>query len=290
MKRLFKIAGIVSASTIVAFILFIYLYESKASLFEKHSHKDLASILTPHFQISKPPGDGPFPAVIRFPGGSGSAFLPNGDICLVDVNWADYFVSLGYACILVDSYTGRGYSTGSKFGVPERSGDVLAALTEVSKLPFVKPDQLVIMGHSHGGWAIMSLLAMDLNKKLPPNLSAYSAKSMVGVKGAIVLYPYCPGLDSGGNDWNNSIKTLVLMGGKDRLTKACLRTLSILKEKNKPVTFHVYPSAYHSYDESPEDFKKISEWFEDAKPPDLEATADSRERIKNFLSDVFSQP
>ena len=147
------------------------------------------------------------------------------------------------------------------------------------------------MGHSLGGWAIMTVLATDLNKKLPSNLSTSSVQAMTGVKGAILLYPYCPGLDSGGNNnWNNSIKTLVLMGGKDRLTKACLRTISTLNKKNKPVIFHVYPSAYHSYDESPEDFKKISEWFKDAKPPDIEATADSRERIKHFLSDVFSQP
>jgi dienelactone hydrolase len=284
MKRLFKIAGIVSASIVIIFISLIYFCDGEILRLNKYTHEELASLLTPHFQISKPPGDGPFPAVIRFPGGSGSAFLPNGDICLADVNWADYFVSLGYACILVDSYTGR------NFMVRERSGDVLTAIVEVRKLPFVNPNQLAIMGHSLGGEAIMTLLATDLNKKLPSNLSTSSVQAMAGVKGAILLYPVCSFLDSGGNNWNNSIKTLVLMGGKDRLTKACLRTLSILKEKNKPVTFHVYPSAYHSYDESPEDFKKISEWFKDAKPPDLEATADSRERIKHFLSDVFSQP
>lgn len=284
MKRFFKIAGIVSASAIAAFILFIYFYDSRASLFDKQTRKDLASILTPHFQIKKPPGDGPFPAVIRFPGGSGSAFLPNGDICQADVNWADYFVSLGYACILVDSYTGR------KFMKRERSGDVLTAIAEVRKLPFVNPDQLAIMGHSLGGWAIMTLLSSDLNKKPPPDCNVSYVQAMGGVKGVILLYPYCAALESGGEHWSNSVKTLVLMGGKDRLTKVCLRTISSLNKKNKPVIFHVYPSAYHSYDESPKDYKKISEWFENAKPPDPEATADSRKRIKLFLSEVFSRP
>lgn len=79
------------------------------------------------------------------------------------------------------------------------------------------------------------------------------------------------------------------MGGKDPLTKSCLKKISVLKEKNKPVFYHVYPSAFHSYDTSPEDFKKNIEWFEDADPPDIEATADSRERIKGFLLEVFSQ-
>lgn len=96
----------------------------------------------------------------------------------------------------------------------------MIAIDEVRKLPYVNPNQLAIMGHSHGGWAVMSLLAMDLNEKLPPNLSASPAESMDGVKGAIVLYPFSSSflLDSAGDNWNNTIKTLVLMGGKDQLT------------------------------------------------------------------------
>jgi dienelactone hydrolase len=300
MKRLFKIVGIVIASIIVVFILFIYVFFREAIHVEKHTPEELASLLTPHFQINKPLGDGPFPAVIYFHG-SGGLFDPNGDIFQGNLDWAEYFVSLGYACILVDSYTGRGYtdddiskiSEGRKFWGPEYAGYVLTAIAEVRKLSFVNPNQLAIMGKSLGGWAIMSLLAMDLNEKLPPNLSASPFQSMGGVKGAIALYPCCPlfhFLDSGGDNWNNSIKTLALMGGKDPLTEGCLKKLSILKEKSKPVFYHVYPSAYHSYDTSPEDFIKILEWFKNANPPDLEATADSRERIKVFLSEVFSQP
>jgi dienelactone hydrolase len=300
MKRLFKIVGIVIVSTIVVFVLFIYVYFREAVHVEKYTPEELASLLTPHFIIKHPPGDGPFPAVICFPG-SGGVFFPNGDIGLADVKWADYFVSLGYAYILVDSYTGRGFtyddiskvSAGRKFWGPELSGDVLIAITEVRKLPYVNPNQLAIMGHSHGGWAIMSLLSMDLNENLPPNLSSLPVQSMVGVKGAIVLYPFCPPsffLDSGGDNWNTSIKTLVLMGGKDPLTEGCLKTISILNEKSKPVIYHVYPSAYHGYDAPPEDFIKSLEWFKNSKPPDLEATADSRERVKVFLSEVFSQP
>lgn len=298
MKRLFKIGGIVSASIIVAFIFFIYVYIREAIHVERHTPEEIASLLTPYFQIKHPQGDGPFPAVICFHG-SGGLFDPNGDIPQGAIDWADYFVSLGYACILVDSYTGQGYtdndiskiSEGRKFWGPEYAGYVLTAITEVRKLPFVNPNQLAIMGRSLGGWAIMSLLEMDLNEKLPPNLSESPFQPMAGVKGAIVLFPCCPPfdfLDSGGDNWDANIKTLVLMGGKDPLTKSCLKRLSVIKEKGKPVVYHVYPSAYHSYDISPKDYEKILEWYENADPPDLEATADSRERIKVFLSEVFS--
>jgi dienelactone hydrolase len=299
MKRFLKIGGIVLASTIVAFVIFIYVYIREAIHIEKHTPEEIASLLKPYFQIQHPPGDGPFPAVISFHG-SGGLFDPNGDIPQGTIDWADYFVSLGYASILVDSYTGQGYtdkdinkiSEGRKFWGPEYSGYVLTAITEVRKLPFVNPNQLAIMGKSLGGWAIMSLLEMDLNEKLPPSLSGFPFQSMGGVKGAIVLYPCCPPfdfLDSGGDNWDDTIKTLVLMGGKDPLTKSCLKRLSAIKEKGKPIIYHVYPSACHSYDISSEDYEKILGWHKNAEPPDLEATEDSRKRIKVFLSEVLSQ-
>jgi dienelactone hydrolase len=299
MKRFLKIGGIVLASIIIALIIFIYVYIREAIHFEKHTPEEIASSLTPYFQIKHPPGDGLFPAVICFHG-SGGLFYPNGEIPQGTLDWADYFVSLGYACILVDSYTGRGYtdndlnkiSEGRKFWGPEYAGYVLTAITEVRKLAFVNPNQLVIMGKSLGGWAIMSLLEMDLNEKLPPSLSELPFQPIAGVKGAILLYPCCPPfdfLDSGGNNWDDTIKTLVLMGGKDPLTKSCLKKLSIIKEKGKHIFYHVYPSANHSYDISQEDYEKILEWYKNSDPPDLEATADSRERIKNFLLEVFTQ-
>ena len=89
MKRLLKIVGIVLVSIILVLLLFIYVYFREAIHIEKYTPEELASLLTPYFQINKPPGDGPFPAVIRFPG-SGGVFLPNGDIGLAQVS--DLFI------------------------------------------------------------------------------------------------------------------------------------------------------------------------------------------------------
>ena len=53
----------------------------------------------------------------------------------------------------------------------------------------------MLIGASHGGWAIMDLLALDPPRRLPFNLAALPADApadpLAGVAGTILLYPYC---------------------------------------------------------------------------------------------------
>lgn len=301
MKRFFKIAGIVIGSIVIVCVLFFLFYFKDIIWVEKKTPEELASILTPHFIIKHPPGNGPFPTVLMFHGASG-AFNRDGNVPKTFSKWHDYFVSLGYASIIVDSYTGRGFTSddvakvrsGRKYWGSEHAGDVLISINEVRKLSFVNPNKLALTGWSHGGSAIMSLLAMDLVEKLPPNLTTVPNGDMEGVKGAIMLYPGFPTwmMSSGGKNWNKSIKALVLLGGKDKLTEGCLKSISILEKYKNPITYHVYPDAGHTFDGLEEDLEQIPEVLQHLKQEikegfDPEATVDARRRVKEFLEEVF---
>ena len=84
---------------------------------------------------------------------------------------------------------------GQIFMGSERAGDVLVSIDDARRMRFVDPDSLVLIGSSHGGWAIMDLLALDPPRRLPFNLATLPAGApadpLAGVVGAILLYPYC---------------------------------------------------------------------------------------------------
>jgi dienelactone hydrolase len=256
---------------------------------KKQTPEEIASLLKPYFRIRTPEGKGPFPTLLCIPGAGGEVEGIS--------DWDDYLVGLGYATILVDSYTGRGFTKdditkvrrGSKFLGSEHAGDVLVALNEARKLPFVDNAELALLGWSHGAWAVMDLLAMDPPQKLPTNLKRSPDRPLEGVKAAILFYPYCGfAARSRGRGWSQNIQVLMLMGGKDPGTEACLETLSILKSKGRPVRGHVYPFVGHgfagAFDTPDEVFKQLNL----SKTEAVSAASDAREKIKQLLAEVFS--
>jgi dienelactone hydrolase len=254
---------------------------------KKHTPEELAPLLKQYFQIKTPEGKWPFPTIIGFHGCGG---LRKGVS-----DWADYLVGLGYATILVDSFTGRGIITpddikdvcaGRKLWGSERAGDVLVSLVEARKLSFVDKDQLALFGWSHGAWTIMDLLAMDPPHELPTNLSRSPDQPLTGVKAAVLFYPYCKfPAKSRGQGWTQNIEVLLLMAGKDSMvsTEACLKIVSILEKSGRPIRTHVYPSMDHAFDMRDEDLKELQLPF----IHNSEATHDARKRVKRFLAEVF---
>jgi dienelactone hydrolase len=254
----------------------------------KRTPDQLASLLTPYFKIKTPPGKGPFPTIICIHGSSG-LINPDGRMWKTASDWAEYLAGLGYATICVDSYTGRSINAMSdlqnKMFVGQQPGDVLVALNEARKLSFVDKENLVLIGWSMGAWSIMDIFAMNPPEEIPANLKNVQDHPLGGLKAAVLFYPYCdPPAKAKGKGWTQDIPVLILMGGKDPLTKACLEIVSILENKRRPVKAHVYPSAQHVFDGTPEDGK----YFPSIPPShDPEVTADARERVKEFLAEAF---
>ena len=259
---------------------------------KRRTPDQLASLLTPYFKIKTPPGKGPFPTILCFHGATG-LINPDGRMWKGAGDFAEYLAGLGYATIYIDSFTGRSIPSIRRNDlklimlgyIEQQPGDVLVAISEARKLSFVDKEQLALVGRSSGALAIMDTFAMNPPQEIPANLINAPDNPLAGVKAAILFYPYCGApAKAKGKGWTQNIPVLMLMGGKDPYTKSCLEIVTILENERRPVRAHVYPSAGHGFDGTPEYLK----YFPSIPSPlDPEATADAREKVKEFLSKVF---
>ncbi len=215
MTLLIRIASI--AGTFVVALLAYGIANLGGVLVTAQAVEDHAAFLAPYTRAHFPEGDGPFPTVIQFHG-CGSAEASQDD-------WATFFVEHGYGAIIVDSLSPRGIGrlgaistvcTALQLPGRERAGDVLAGVAIAKALPEVNRDQLYLAGWSHGGWAIMDLLTMDLERDLPPNLTQVDADILQGVRGAILVYPYS-GFPARSRDvdWRTHIPVVAFAGTAD---------------------------------------------------------------------------
>jgi dienelactone hydrolase len=217
----------------------------------------LAELLRPAIQVHKPEGDGPFPAAVLVSG------------CMIEAEkmarWAALFTAHGWVAVVPDSYTPRGWNRpevhgricrGQMFWGTARAGDVLVALDEARRLPFVDPDRILLAGWSHGGWAVMDLLAFDPPRRLPFNLNdlppGFAAHGLKGVVGVLLVYPYCGlGNRARGSGWRHPAEVLMLLGGADRIVAlgTCRAIAEALQRRGQKVAVHVYPGIDHGFDD-----------------------------------------
>lgn len=129
-------------------------------------------------QFWAPEGLGPFPAVVILHDCSGLGPNSSGN----PVRWARLLVARGYAVLIPDSFTARGFpgevcTNPRRQAVepPVRARDALAAAAYLRTLPQVDGSRIGLMGGSHGGTT--TLLAL-----VRPN-AEFAA--------AVALYPGC---------------------------------------------------------------------------------------------------
>jgi len=191
-------------------------------------------------EIYRPPGSGPFPAIIVLHGCGGH-----------DAHhklWAERLVSWGYVAVVMDSFSSRGFGDICKNTTtvtPEmRVSDIYGAVEYLRKLPFITKDRIGLLGFSHGAWTIMKAVQVKYQLKL------------FGVRAAVAYYPYCnPKLDD-----KIDISLLVLIGENDDWTPAPLcRELQAALSKVAPVEMVFYPGAYHAFDRS-QGVVEVSGW------------------------------
>src|SRR2546428_5753356 len=101
--------------------------------------------------LSLPGGSGRVPAVIVLHSCAGVQ-PPTG-------NWARELDRMGYAALVLDSFTGRGVKeicTGhTPVSIGSRLADVFRAQELLATHPRVDPQRLGVVGFSHGGWAAL---------------------------------------------------------------------------------------------------------------------------------------
>lgn len=208
--------------------------------------------LSEYMRVFRPEGTGPFPTLVLFHGCEGSG----GN----QVQWAQMAAEAGYAAVVVDSFAPRGLTpeegknwvcSGLRLSGRQWAGDVLAALEQVRVLPFVNEDALILMGWSHGAWAVMDLFTMDLSESWPSTLTAPPDRGLDGVRGAVLFYPLCGDLTlSRRQGWAHRVPTLIHLGDADTVadTRACQATAQRLVRRGMPVEVASYPKLGHHFD------------------------------------------
>lgn len=194
--------------------------------------KDSATI---RGHISKPEGNGPFPAVIIAHGCFG-----------VEENqfeWAKRLNGWGYVTVIVDSFSPREVKSvctaPSRVSPETRAYDLYGAAAYLRRQPFVNPQKIGLIGFSHGGWTAL----YAAQSKFPAKAKEASLQAV------IAYYPWCPWLGL------KETKTplLVLMGKEDDWTplRKCEKLLSGQKKDYKnQMSLIAYDHAHHAFDDS----------------------------------------
>lgn len=203
--------------------------------------------LEARFEIFRPPGEGPFPAVIQFHGCGG----PDESQRV----WARLFRDAGFASVIVDSNGPRALSEfrvckGLALHGGERAGDVLVALDAVRGFDFVDRSRIALAGWSHGAWSITDLLAMRGAGELPTNLARPPARDLEGVAALLLVYPYC-GFGTRSTLWSHKAPIQMVIAGVDRVAEVedCHNHAATLRAGGHPVRIETLEGVDHAFDE-----------------------------------------
>ncbi|MBU0515943.1 MAG: dienelactone hydrolase family protein [Proteobacteria bacterium] len=193
----------------------------------------LKRLLERHSRIMLPPGKGPFPGVVLISGGGGIGHR--------EKDWAERLTRWGYACLLVDSHSPRGFFHREVVGqgrkvLPgwERAVDVWWGYSRLSRHPKVDPRRIGVIGWSHGAWTVMEALRPDI---APPG---------VRFKAVVVFYPGC----RGGRPKSLYGPMLMLLAGLDDWNPPgpCRQWAQGLKRRGAKIQVEFFPQARHAFD------------------------------------------
>jgi dienelactone hydrolase len=186
--------------------------------------------------LVRPPGTGPFPAIVALHGCSG-LLTRRGRLRAREADWADRLAAAGYVVLLPDSFSARGVreicTARERTITPQdRAGDAAASAEWLAGQGLVDKGRLALMGWSHG--------AMTVLWTLRPGFLA----SPSPFRTAVGFYPGCREIGQLA-DWRPSVPLTVLMGAADDWTRpGPCRALAT----RTGFRFIEYAGAYHGFD------------------------------------------
>lgn len=182
--------------------------------------------------LSRPAGTGPFPAVVHLHDCGGLSAQRR-------IAAGEQFTRWGYVALLVDSFATRGIKDACGASkLPARQADALGALIYLSKLPFVDPRRIAVIGYAQGGTAALVIASAQ-----PADI--FEIPAGLQYKAAVAYYPSC----SAAAD-ELAIPTIVIVGELDdwSLASECRRMMMRRDGKGAPIKLTVLPEAFHSFD------------------------------------------
>ena len=193
--------------------------------------------------LYRPPGAGPFAAVVALHGCSGLGSR-GGPVGIRYRDWAERLTAAGFVVLFPDSFGSRGLGpqcavkTRKVRASRERVDDARAARRWLQDQAFVKADRVSLMGWSNG--AVSTLWTVR------PQAAAPDGKP--DFRSAVALYPGCRQL--GERAWSARLPTLILIGAADDWTPAdaCQRMVAEARQRSALVSLVSFPGAYHGFD------------------------------------------
>ena len=216
-------------------------------------------------RLTRPDGDGPFPAVVLLHGCDGTNLGRPWGI-------EETLKGSGIASLRINSFGPRGYynvcgEIVAEVGPRIRALDAHAGKDYLKSLPFIDGDKIGVVGWSHGGMTVLSAVSNDaIHEPVRPD----------PFKVAVAFYPLCSlklhRLDA---------PLLVMIGDADDWTRsAYCESMTLEGETTHEYELVVYPSATHAFDwEGGPD-----EYFGYKIIYDPEATEDAYRRLETFLA------
>lgn len=229
--------------------------------------------------LARPPGAGPFSAVVLLHGCGGFHSSM--------ISWADRLQRFGYAALAIDSFGPRGIDDYCGGMFPDQVADGYAALRHLTTKPFVRASHVAVMGFSMGGGSVLAALEKGPAEQLP------AEKFRAGV----AFYPVCQyasGITTG--------PVLVLIGDADDWTpsSSCEAMASGRTELGAPrapgdrslIELVIYPGVHHDFDLL--DLSLIPSRGLTVKGHRVEfneeATRNSITRVRDFLQRTIAAP
>jgi dienelactone hydrolase len=233
----------------------------------------------------RPPGAGPFPAVVLLHGCDGVSRSTR--------EWAGWFRDHGYVALIVDSWAARGISDDCLPSSPdlpsaERFDDAVGALRWLVSMPYVDRARVGVIGWSNGGVFAMAVVN-------GPSLERARARGVVlpapGFQAAVAVYPGgCYSLVK-----EMAVRPLlVLIGDADDWTVPgyCVEMVEAMRGRGADATIVLYPGAVHYFDVAGQPRRFLPEVVNRNKPNeccgatvgyDATAAADARRRVAEFF-------
>jgi len=191
--------------------------------------------LSDYYDLKKPAGTGPFPALIMVAGCSGYA----GPAETVYDKWQDQFVAAGFVVVKAEFLKPRALSNCAAINPfrylvtkKEAAGDIYQAIGDLIKTGFVDPLRISLIGWSFGGGSVLQALSGG-------------DPSRAKIHSVVSYYPDCYQLDP----WSGSTRTLILFGGNDTtaLPSRCREVMAKMTDTASIKTIE-YPGAMHAFD------------------------------------------
>ena len=240
--------------------------------------------LEPHVEAFRPAGAGPWPTVILFHGcGGRRPYLDD---------YVGALTRAGMMAVVIDSFAARGISrsralatvcTGAELPGWKRAGDVLAALWGARQLAGVDANRLALAGWSHGGWSIMDLMTMRLDRPGEAGLADPDPTLVASVRALVLAYPYCGlGALTQLRPWRASPDVFAFVGEADRVAdpRLCRRAFRTVERSGARLETWYPPGATHAFDER----GNALTWFRYNEA----LAAEARLRMTRFLEGVFA--